>query len=176
MIVVCLQCSTEFEKTDTAVKRSPNHFCTRSCAASFNNRKAPKRHPEGHCRICQTPIPTHERWCSSECQDKARTIRVLRRLSKRAPAVVAWRQRLKLKAIALKGGACQACGYSRSVRALHFHHLDPSQKDFRISGKNVKSWDRVQEELKKCILLCANCHAEVHDGLLTLTQGSGGGT
>jgi hypothetical protein len=53
------------------------------------------------------------------------------------------------------------------VRALIFHHLDPSHKDFTIGGKS-KSWNKIQSELDKCVLLCANCHAEVHAGLLVL--------
>lgn len=166
MLVTCLNCNSEFEKSASAIKRSPNHFCKRSCAASYNNRKAPKRHPEGKCRVCQAPIRTTERWCSEACHEQERLEATKSRLAKRAPSVVAWRQRLKLKALALKGGSCQACGYDLSVRALTFHHLDPSQKDFSISGKNIKSWVRVQEELKKCLLLCCRCHAEVHDGLL----------
>jgi len=46
------------------------------------------------------------------------------------------------------------------------HHLDSSEKDFGISSRGyTRSWKRVQEELKKCVLLCANCHREVHVGL-----------
>ena len=82
--------------------------------------------------------------------------------SKRSQAVIDWRRRAKLRAIAYKGGSCQICGYSRSQYALVFHHLDPAQKDFTISGKNIKSWTRMQVELDKCILLCSNCHVEEH--------------
>jgi hypothetical protein len=66
-----------------------------------------------------------------------------------------------------KGGCCQICGYDKCVRALSFHHLDAFHKDFNIGGKS-KSWNTIQSELDKCILLCANCHAEVHAGLLIL--------
>ena len=51
--------------------------------------------------------------------------------------------------------------------ALEFHHLDPSQKDFGISSKGyTRSWDKVKEELDKCILVCSNCHREIHSGLI----------
>lgn|SRR5574337_1117061 len=77
-------------------------------------------------------------------------------------AVTLFRQRLKLKAIQYKGGRCKNCGYNKSIRALGFHHLDASQKDFNISSY-AKSWERIKKELDKCVLLCANCHMERHE-------------
>lgn len=73
------------------------------------------------------------------------------------------RKNTKLKAIEHMGGKCMKCGYNKSIRALQFHHLDPLQKDFQISGPGNIRWERVKEELKKCILVCSNCHAEIHE-------------
>ena len=73
-------------------------------------------------------------------------------------------KKLKQKSVDYKGGCCQRCGYDKYFGALEFHHLDPSQKDFGITHKNVK-WETIQSELDKCILLCSNCHKEVHAGL-----------
>lgn len=66
------------------------------------------------------------------------------------------------------GGACCVCGYNRCLRALSAHHLDPSQKDFNVgqAKANPKSWTKIVEELRKCVLLCKNCHDEVHDGIV----------
>ena len=75
-------------------------------------------------------------------------------------------QHYKQKAVDYKGGKCERCGYSKCLRALHFHHLNPKEKSFQISEaitQNLMSWDVIQDELNKCILLCANCHAEEHD-------------
>lgn len=83
-------------------------------------------------------------------------------------AVVNWRRRVKQHAKVYKGGCCIVCGYLRSTRALQFHHLDPTKKDFAIS-RCIRSWIRVKVELDKCVLLCSNCHTEVHDGILDLT-------
>jgi predicted HNH restriction endonuclease len=69
--------------------------------------------------------------------------------------------------VAYKGSSCQLCGYSKSIRALQFHHLIAGEKDFNISRVS-KSWQTIKKELDKCILLCSNCHAEVHDGLVSL--------
>jgi hypothetical protein len=69
---------------------------------------------------------------------------------------------LKRAAVRFMGGKCIVCGYNKCLRALHFHHLDPTKKDFNISSENW-NWTRIEVELEKCILLCANCHAEWHD-------------
>ena len=69
-------------------------------------------------------------------------------------------------AITYKGGKCQCCGYNRCLGALEFHHIDPSSKDFGISSKGyTRSWDKVKSELDKCVLVCANCHREIHEGI-----------
>lgn len=81
-------------------------------------------------------------------------------------AVANRRKVLKSKALEYKGGQCQVCGYKRYVGALEFHHLDPQKKDFGIGYKGyTRSWVTVQKELDKCILVCSNCHQEIHGGL-----------
>lgn len=55
------------------------------------------------------------------------------------------------------------CGYSKCIAALDFHHTDPSKKDFGISsGGYTRSFEKIKDELDKCILVCANCHRELH--------------
>jgi hypothetical protein len=65
------------------------------------------------------------------------------------------------------GQACCVCGYNRSRNSLQFHHLDPHKKDFKISSKPTVSYAILKKELNKCVLLCANCHGEVHAGMLS---------
>lgn len=77
-------------------------------------------------------------------------------------AVTKRRKKLKELAIEYKGNKCEICGYDKCVEALEFHHLDPSKKEFNISIANVKSWNNIKNELDKCILVCANCHREIH--------------
>lgn len=78
-------------------------------------------------------------------------------------AVTLKRQRIKLKAVNFLGGACSICGYKKCINALEFHHVDPSQKEFGIAHNGFcRSWDKLQAELQKCILVCANCHRELH--------------
>lgn len=73
------------------------------------------------------------------------------------------RLQLKERAVAFLGGRCVICGYDKCPTAFDFHHLDSSTKDFTISAK--ATWDdSFEAELRKCVLLCANCHREVHAG------------
>ena len=81
-----------------------------------------------------------------------------------------YRHRIKERAVYIMGGKCQCCGYDRSMRALHFHHIDESTKKFAISGNITRNWADVVEELKKCVLVCANCHMEIHDELIPCPQ------
>lgn len=68
----------------------------------------------------------------------------------------------KKKAISYKGGCCTLCGYAKYYGALQFHHLDPSEKEADWGKLRMRSWSKITEELDKCLLLCANCHAEAH--------------
>jgi transposase len=84
----------------------------------------------------------------------------------RQDRVARWRRRMKKRLVAELGGRCSICGYSRYIGALEFHHLDPSEKEFGLSDRGMtRSMERLRAEVRKCILLCANCHAEVEGGL-----------
>lgn len=81
--------------------------------------------------------------------------------------VVEWRRRAKLALIEYKGGKCEQCGYNKPcVSCYDFHHIDPSQKDFRLGGC-TKNFERLKQEVDKCRLLCKLCHAELHDAEYT---------
>lgn len=78
---------------------------------------------------------------------------------------------LKAKMVAYKGGCCQVCGYSGSLRSLDFHHIDPAMKDFDFGGKHCLGAAKLVAELTKCVCLCRNCHGEVHEAIEALTWG-----
>lgn len=73
-------------------------------------------------------------------------------------------RRFRAKAAAVKylGGKCTNCGWQGNQAALQFHHTDPKKKEFIIGNVANKSWDSIKNELKKCIILCANCHMIKH--------------
>jgi hypothetical protein len=86
---------------------------------------------------------------------------------KRLDALNKHRLNRQQRAVEYKGGKCQICGYSKCSRALEFHHIDPNAKEFGISSKaHSTAWDKLCKELDKCALLCANCHREVHAGII----------
>lgn len=68
------------------------------------------------------------------------------------------RKKIKLDA----GGKCTTCGYDKCLEALEWHHLDETKKEFSIRDLQDVSKARLEKELEKCVLLCANCHREVH--------------
>ena len=59
---------------------------------------------------------------------------------------------------------CSICKYSKCKQALEFHHINPSEKEFRVSEMGTITEDKVIKELEKCMLVCANCHREIHYG------------
>jgi hypothetical protein len=98
-----------------------------------------------------------------------------------------WKRKLALRItrkkewVTYKGGQCSRCGYRGCVQALTFHHVDPALKRFYLTdgGGKIGAYGRgcrgrtkkeIFEELDRCILLCANCHAELHAGLWTIGE------
>lgn len=72
------------------------------------------------------------------------------------------RTKLKKEAIEYLGGKCSFCGYNKCIASLDFHHTDPKEKGFPLNKMYRHSKEEIIKELDKCILLCANCHRELH--------------
>ncbi|MFW6282282.1 MAG: hypothetical protein ACOC1O_05795 [bacterium] len=83
--------------------------------------------------------------------------------------VIYWRNKVKKKLIKYKGGECLSCGYNKCIQNLQFHHINPNEKDFTIGGKSY-SYERLKKESDKCILLCSNCHTEIHYNLIDINN------
>lgn len=87
----------------------------------------------------------------------------------RLESVAKRRRVVKRTLVEEAGGKCRICGYSRCPRALQFHHLNPATKEFHLGqGGGARSLARSRAEARKCVLLCANCHAEVEAGLVEM--------
>jgi len=93
-------------------------------------------------------------------------------MSKSSEAVIRWRKRLKSKLVAAMGGKCQCCGYDKCQEALEFHHIDPSKKEFSFGAVRAapKRLEVISDELEKCILVCSNCHKEIHTGMTRVPE------
>lgn len=84
----------------------------------------------------------------------------------RAMTITSIRKAIKIQLVKYKGGKCERCGYDKCMNALQFHHPNQNEKDFNISNYTCSKYldlDKIYKEVDKCILLCANCHAEEHE-------------
>jgi hypothetical protein len=87
-------------------------------------------------------------------------------------AVVEFRRRRKERAVLYMGGTCETCGRKGHPAIFEFHHRSPKAKDFGLSESGIpRSWEKTVAELAKCVMLCANCHREVHAGVRDLDEG-----
>ncbi|MBP7966673.1 hypothetical protein KAZ66_00170 [Candidatus Woesebacteria bacterium] len=93
-------------------------------------------------------------------------------MSKQSEAIKQWRKNTKQKVIIAMGNSCQVCNYNKCNDALELHHLDPSEKEFGLGAimAHPVRWDKIVDEIKKCILLCSNCHREVHKGITIIPE------
>jgi len=89
----------------------------------------------------------------------------------RTDPVVAHRRMRKLRAIGYMGSTCHGCGRDGAPSLFEFHHWSAVEKDFGVSDGVPRTWARTVAELAKCVMLCANCHREVHAGVRELDEG-----
>ncbi len=99
------------------------------------------------CEVCGKEFTQTQKRSRNKCGGCATRIR---------------RAKAKLKGIELLGGKCNRCGFNGHPAALHFHHIDPTKKEFNIGPFCNKKWEIVEKEIRKCELLCANCHCIEH--------------
>ena len=115
------------------------------------------------CVICEQPLKGRQRrFCSSRCQVKGQSNADYTNQKARG-----WVRKLRL--VEAKGARRQRCGYNRCMRALTFHHRDPSIKAFPLDARacSNRSEQSLAAEAAKCDLLCMNCHAEVEDEIVS---------
>jgi hypothetical protein len=147
----CTHCGIDFNRKKTKSIEPTNPFCSRNCFTEYRTK--------WRCQICNSPVSSKRSYCAKHVPRRPRTITSYQSVKKR-------RQNIKAKAVEYLGGSCARCGYNRCLRSLDFHHTDPSQKDFTISNNSGKSWSDIKIELNKCILVCSNCHGEIHDEMV----------
>ncbi|HEV7702263.1 MAG TPA: hypothetical protein VGO63_02365 [Candidatus Paceibacterota bacterium] len=99
------------------------------------------------CKLCKNKFKDYQKRNRTRCGSCNTKIR---------------RFRAKEAAVKFLGGKCEKCGWSGNQAALQFHHKDAKGKDFEIGSVANKSWNSIKNEMKKCILLCANCHMIHH--------------
>mgnify|MGYP002642049204 CR=1 FL=1 len=155
-------------KSQTTVRHWLKKYGLKTKLKSFSESKGnPKGNPEIQhvepkvCPICGTILNA----LNSYIQNKSGKVYSYCKTCNSKNTIERLRKN-KERAINYKGGACNICGYNRTASALEFHHIDPQTKDKTISKRmNSKSWEKQKLKLDKCVLLCSNCHREVHDEL-----------
>jgi len=93
-------------------------------------------------------------------------------MNKSSKAVKRWRDNTKKKIVQAMGGCCQICKYDKCYASLDLHHINPEEKEFAL-GKIMAqpaAWHKIVEECKKCILVCSNCHREIHNGVTSVPE------
>lgn len=106
----------------------------------------------------------------ANCQSERIATALQEKSTGKSYAVVKSRRKKKLQVVEYLGGVCIVCGYNKYAGALHCHHLDRETKEFGVSTYRITKWETLTPELDKCVLLCANCHAEYHAGIITLAS------
>lgn len=120
--------------------------------------------PSDHCEQCGKKLQGRQRrYCSTACKNHSLQSYLLQqeRGLKR-----------KIEIVESLGGKCSRCGYADNLAAFHFHHRDPKVKSFRLDLRAIsnRKIEAVLLEVDKCILLCANCHAEYHNPRLNMKE------
>jgi len=80
-------------------------------------------------------------------------------------------RKIRLDLIKYLGGKCQKCGYCKNSAVLTFHHVEEKIKKFQLDMRSCsnRALDKLYTEADKCILLCANCHTELHNPSYEIT-------
>lgn len=114
-------------------------------------------------------IQRRKRFCSQKCHDKVKysysSIKAIKFKEEHGLNKYTLRgTQKKLELIELFGGKCEKCGYDKNISAFDFHHINPYEKMFEVKIQVIKSKtdDEILNEAMKCMLLCANCHRELH--------------
>ncbi|MBV9819079.1 MAG: helix-turn-helix domain-containing protein [Solirubrobacterales bacterium] len=155
---------------ETGVSRTTARHWLRRYGLRTHNRVGPRL---GDAATVAKEAGRHELWTS--CLHHGETAYVLegrgyyRCRRCRSDQIARHRRGLKGLLVAEAGGSCRLCGYDTCLAALHFHHVDPSQKSLGISAVGLSlSLTAVRTEISKCVPLCSNCHAEVEAGVRVL--------
>ena len=109
------------------------------------------------CNVCDKPLVGKQiRFCCTKCKNAANQTYIAQQ--KRATE-------RKIKYVNQLGGCCSSCGYDHNLASLTFHHIDPSTKSFGLDARSLsnRTIAKIEAEVKKCTVLCENCHRTLHN-------------
>jgi hypothetical protein len=160
----CLHCNEEFSiyYIENGIKKHSDKrkFCYKCSPIGSHNTKHSLIKTikiEKECTCCHTVKPIGEYYKN---QGKCKVCHNNK--------VLEGQRELKQKCVDYLGGKCNICGYDKYIGALDFHHVDPDEKEFSISGAKRLLFENLKDELDKCILVCSNCHREIHGKIINI--------
>jgi hypothetical protein len=112
------------------------------------------------CVVCERALSGRQRrFCSRHCKNADTNNRHQNYAAQKSRGL-----RRKLDLLDRHGARCRRCGYDRNLAALSWHHADPRKKSFSLDMRSLsnRSEAEIFREAAKCIVLCLNCHAEMH--------------
>lgn len=130
----CTKCGKEKDLDQFAVRKNKNGI------------------RQSWCREC------FRLWNKEAYRSGRRKKQVLERAKKQKAYLQAFVRRVKLRY------GCSKCGYKKHYAAIDFHHVEEKDKVIGQLANNGCSIATMKAEMRKCILLCANCHREYHHG------------
>ena len=164
--IICSKCGEEI----IVDKRAGINTLCPKCRLNVTKRtmiRGAKIIIKNFCKCCGEEIPQRNRYCKKCIRNREKDR--MKNNNYNYDYVLNWRNDNKRQAVEYLGGKCKICGYNKCTRSLQFHHLNPEEKEMTIS-KNINKikFEKLKSELDKCILVCSNCHGEIHDGLIIL--------
>lgn len=130
------------------------------------SKRGPKTKYITNCLFCNKETLQGKMYCSKSCKSKQHYKNNPEKYKNNGSNSKHLSENFKLLALDYCGNKCKLCGYNKNYTALAFHHIDPKGKDLSISGARFASLKQEhKDELDKCITLCHNCHAIVHENL-----------
>jgi len=120
------------------------------------------------CTICGKELKGKQtKFCSGLCKSRDSNNSQQCYAAQKKRAILA-----KLRLIDSLGGKCSSCGYDKNIASLCFHHRNPAIKKFRLDMRGLanRSSSEIVKEAAKCILLCHNCHTEIHNPELSMSD------
>jgi len=169
---VCLQCDKEFPvkiEVDGKVRTIGTRLYCLQCSPFGSRNKCggkPRAIVLGHddvecqqCSRCSKTLPVEDFYLKRILKTRERRRHSFCKNCKKIEIKHAHRD-LKSRAVILMGNQCADCHRQFPQCVYQFHHLDPKEKDIGIA--KIHSWEKMQSELQKCVMICANCHSIRH--------------
>jgi predicted restriction endonuclease len=158
--VICKNCQKTFNKRETEVKKSPNHYCSKSCAAKSNNKSPKRKKMNTICKKCNQLFTRNRRKYCDNCVNAIQPLKLSDYTTKGSNKFSSIRKLARKKYIKNKKELkCFFCNYNKHVEISHIKAIISFESDTLISDIN---------DLNNLIALCPNCHWEFDNGLLVI--------